>query len=51
VVDTARAKAELGWVPAHGAAEAVAALRANGRALEDRARNEAALRAFLTRRS
>lgn len=51
VADTRRARCELGWAPAHGAAEAIAAMRANGKAIEDRAANEAALRAFLTRRS
>lgn len=51
VADTTRARAELGWSPARGAADSLMALRANGRALEDRATNEAALRAFLARRS
>lgn len=51
VVDTQRARSELGWAAAHTAAEALADLRANGKAMEDRTVNEAALRAFLTRRS
>lgn len=51
VADTQRARGELGWAPAHSAAASLAALRANGAAIEDRATNEAALRAFLTRRS
>lgn len=51
VTDCARARAELGWSPEHTAAEALQALRANGRALEDAAANDAALQAFLARRS
>jgi UDP-glucose 4-epimerase len=51
VVDTQRAHAELGWAPAHGAAESLQALRANGRATAERATAEQALRAFLARRS
>jgi UDP-glucose 4-epimerase len=51
VVDSARARAELGWSPAHSAADSLRAMRANGHALEDQAAAEAALRAFLARRS
>jgi len=51
VVDCAKAQSELGWAPAHGAAESLQAMRANGHALADRATSEAALRAFLARRS
>lgn len=51
VVDSARARAELGWAPAHAAADALRAMRLNGHAIEDRALSEAALRAFLDRRS
>lgn len=51
VADTRRARSELGWAPSYGAADSLAALRANGRAAEDSDIDEAALRAFLTRRS
>ena len=51
VADTRRAKEQLGWAPAHSAVESLQALRANGRAHEGHAANEAALQAFLTRRS
>lgn len=49
--DTRRAKKILGWSPACSAAEALQALRTNGHAIEDRATSEAALRAFLERKS
>jgi UDP-glucose 4-epimerase len=51
VADCTRARALLGCAPAHGTTESLMALRDNGRAQEDRASNEAALRAFLARRS
>ncbi|MFQ3662401.1 MAG: NAD-dependent epimerase/dehydratase family protein [Chloroflexaceae bacterium] len=51
VVDTQRAKCELGWAPTRSAAELIQMLRANGRLVEDRAQSEAALREFLARRS
>jgi UDP-glucose 4-epimerase len=50
VVDTSRAKAELGWAPAYSAADAIREARAGGRAPADRAASEAALHAFLSRR-
>jgi UDP-glucose 4-epimerase len=50
VVDTRRAKEVLGWSPAHSAADSIRAARLNGRALDDRAYSEAALRTFLSRR-
>lgn len=51
VADTRRARDELGWSPTHAAAASLAALRANGSAPDDRDGADAALRAFLTRRS
>jgi UDP-glucose 4-epimerase len=51
VADTRRARTELAWTPTHGAAESLAALRANGKAAESREADEAALRAFLTRKN
>jgi UDP-glucose 4-epimerase len=51
VADLRRARAELGWAPAHSAAEALATLRANGSATLSRETSEEALRAFLSRRS
>ncbi|GAB4431139.1 MAG: NAD-dependent epimerase/dehydratase family protein [Chloroflexi bacterium OHK40] len=51
VADTARAKAELGWTPAHSAVAALQALRAGGHAGTDPKTSEARLRAFLARRS
>jgi UDP-glucose 4-epimerase len=50
IADTRRAKRELGWAPAHGAVDTLRALRANGRAPEERPSGEA-LQAFLNRRS
>jgi UDP-glucose 4-epimerase len=50
IVDTRRAKEELGWSPAYGAADSISAARLNGRAGADRASSEAALRTFLSRR-
>lgn len=51
VADTRRARDELGWAPARSAAESLAALQANGRAVVSREMSEEALRAFLARRS
>jgi UDP-glucose 4-epimerase len=50
IADTRRARAELGWAPAIGAADALRALRANGRA-PAQALADDALRSFLSRRS
>jgi UDP-glucose 4-epimerase len=50
VVDTQRAKEVLGWSPAHSAADSIRAARLNGRAPDDRAYSEAAMRAFLSRK-
>lgn len=50
IVDTSRAKTELGWSPAHSAADALQTLRRNGHMLEDRAAAEEALRKFLSRK-
>jgi UDP-glucose 4-epimerase len=50
IADTRRARQELGWTPAHGAADALRALRANGRAPAV-GPSDAALQAFLSRRS
>lgn len=50
VVDTQRARSELGWAPTHSVADALGAARLNGSAPDDRAASEAALRAFLSRR-
>jgi UDP-glucose 4-epimerase len=49
-VDTRRAREELGWAPARAAADALRALRANGRA-PDEAPASDALQSFLNRRS
>lgn len=51
VVDTRRAKCELGWAPKRSAVELIRMLRANGRFIEEQTDSEAALRAFLARRS
>jgi UDP-glucose 4-epimerase len=51
VVDTRRAKDELGWTPVHGAAETLLARRDHGKTPDDRATSEVALRAFLSRSS
>ncbi len=50
VVDTRRAREELGWAPTHGAADSIRATRLNGCAHTDRDASEAALRAFLNRK-
>lgn len=50
IADTARARADLEWAPAHSAADSLRALRANGHHPADRAASEAALRAFLVRK-
>ena len=51
VVDTQRARCELGWAPRQSAADLLQSMRANGRLNDDRAASEAALREFLARRS
>lgn len=50
VVDTHRAKHEMGWAPQYGAADSIIATRQNGQAPPDREASEAALRAFLSRK-
>jgi UDP-glucose 4-epimerase len=50
VVDTRRAHGELGWSPAHSAADALREASAHGSAPADGAASEAALQTFLSRR-
>ncbi|MBX0331204.1 NAD-dependent epimerase/dehydratase family protein [Oscillochloris sp. ZM17-4] len=51
IIDTRRARDELGWAPAHSAADMIrAAQQLDGRDGADRASSEAALRTFLSRR-
>ncbi|MEI7771126.1 MAG: NAD-dependent epimerase/dehydratase family protein [Chloroflexales bacterium] len=50
VVDTRRAKDVLGWSPTHSAADSLRNARLNGRAVDDKAFSEAAMRAFLSRK-
>jgi UDP-glucose 4-epimerase len=50
LADTRRARCELGWAPAHSAAESLRLLRANGRAEPSGEQAEQALRAFLERK-
>jgi UDP-glucose 4-epimerase len=50
LADTRRAHCELGWAPAHSAAESLQLLRANGRAEPSGEQAEQALRAFLERK-
>lgn len=51
VVDTARARCELGWAPTYTALEMLQQLSPTDRAAESRETAEEALRAFLARRS
>jgi UDP-glucose 4-epimerase len=51
IADTGRARRELGWAPAHGAADTLRAMRANGRAPEEPPSGDTALQSFLSRRS
>jgi UDP-glucose 4-epimerase len=50
IVDTYRARQELGWVPTRSAAESISAARLNGNAPLDRDASEESLRAFLSRK-
>ncbi|NTW96976.1 MAG: NAD-dependent epimerase/dehydratase family protein [Oscillochloris sp.] len=50
IVDTHRAKHEMGWSPSRSAVESISATRLNGEAHTDGATSEDALRAFLSRK-
>ncbi|NTV64658.1 MAG: hypothetical protein HGA65_14160 [Oscillochloris sp.] len=50
IVDTYRAKNELGWSPKRSIADSISTLRLNGQTPNDRVDSEAALRAFLSRK-
>lgn len=50
VVDTRRVKDVLGWSPTHSAVDSIHSARKNGRAIDDPATSEAAMRAFLSRK-
>ncbi|WP_129626863.1 NAD-dependent epimerase/dehydratase family protein [Candidatus Oscillochloris fontis] len=50
VVDTHRAKQEMGWAPQDGVADSISATHQKGHAPLDREASEAALRAFLSRK-
>ncbi|NNJ13517.1 NAD-dependent epimerase/dehydratase family protein [Chloroflexales bacterium ZM16-3] len=50
IVDTKRAKEDLGWSPVHSAIDSLQSVRQNGQTHDDLASSEAALHAFLSRR-